>query len=285
MAEYLITFADFSVTVRYGVSNKKILPFLNLLFTDLCQPAACPVVKVLELTQDGANDQYRLTSSEELLFSGQLGVHCAAVLFDQVIFNLLKDKKHGVALHAGAVTAAGKTLILPGLSGSGKSNMTAWLTRNGFSYLTDELIFLTDDDYGRIIPFTRPVCIKADAVAQVKKLLKQEQLSAVLEDRYGMVVPHRLLNPDFSPETAPPALILFPKYQAGSPLEMEQLSPALVSSILMTSDVNGRNLEDHGFRQLAALARTVPAFQVTYGSFSGFSQPMEQLMGQLSSSQ
>ena len=96
-----------------------------------------------------------------------------------------------------------------------------------------------------------------------------------------MVIPHRLLNPDFSLETGPPALILFPRYQAGSALEIEQMSPALDSTNLMASDVNGRNLKDHGFRQLAALARSVPAFQITYGSFSGFSARMEQLVDQL----
>ncbi len=282
MAQYLITFADFSVAVQYDSSDTRISPFLDTLFTDTCQVAACPVTTVLELSRENTSEQYRLTGNGELLFSGRLGVHCAAILFDQVIFNLLKDKKGGVALHAGAVIFSGSTIILPGQSGSGKSNMAAWLTGRGCSYLTDELIFLPDDGSGQTIPFTRPVCIKTAAVAEVKKLLHPQQLSAILEDNYGIVVPHRMLNPDFSGQSAPPALILFPQYQEGSPLQIERLSPARVSTILLASDVNGRNLEDHGFRQLAALARTTPGFQVTYSSFHGFLPRLKELLGQLS---
>ena len=65
----------------------------------------------------------------------------------------------------------GKTNLIIGQSGSGKSSVTAWLAAHGFSYLTDELIMMPDACLGKAIPFTRPVCIKKGSAAEINKLI------------------------------------------------------------------------------------------------------------------
>jgi hypothetical protein len=243
--------------------------FLALLFADLHAQEAADIAAVLDIAT--LDDSGRCTiagAAGEPLFCGRLGVDCAAVLFDQVIYHLLDQQKDGVALHAGALARLGRTVLLPGQSGSGKSSLTAWLVKQGFSYLTDELVFLPDDGSCRLIPFPRPLCLKAGSAALVSAMLPAGHAADVLHGTQGAVIPHRLLNPVFSPVTAAPSLIVFPQYQAGASLRLDTVSGARAASMLMACDVNARNLADHGFGQLTRLARSVPAWRVTYGSFA-----------------
>jgi len=62
-------------------------------------------------------------------------------------------------------------------------------------------------------------------------------------------------------------LIIFPRYCAGSELELTALSPAMAGLKLMECNLNARNLADHGFPALTALARNVPALSLTYGGY------------------
>jgi hypothetical protein len=203
------------------------------------------------------------------------------VLFDAVIFSLLNKNSQGVAFHAGAVFYRDKMILLPGQSGSGKSSVTAWLAAHGFSYLTDELIMMPDACLGKAIPFTRPVCIKRGSAAEINKLILPDTSKTVLEDESGILVAHQLLNPDFSRRSGAPSLILFPQYQSGSSLDIQKITGACACTMLMECDVNARNMVDHGFKQIVRLARSVPVYQVTYGSFAGFDNAFDELLAEL----
>ena len=85
----------------------------------------------------------------------------------------------------------------------------------------------------------------------------------------------------FTPTTRPPGLLLFPVYRPGAPLEGERLSGARASALLMTCNVNGRNLDGHGFPLVARIARTVPAIRLVYSSFHGLGELLDQLLATL----
>jgi hypothetical protein len=279
MSEYTVTFAGLNVLIRYD--SNVVRDFLSFLFCDVHCSFADDHEIIIVISKKDNTGQYTLTIDQEILFSGRLGVKFAAVLFDSVIFNLLNKNSNGVAIHAGAVSYREKVIILPGQSGSGKSNISAWLTAHNFSYLTDELIFLPDNKSGQAIPFTRPFCIKSGAVTEIKKLIQEDNLHDILEDEQGAVVPHRSLNPDFSIITSSPVLILFPAYQFASPLKIERISGAQACTSLMACDVNARNLADHGFQQIVRIVRSTPAYRVTYGSFKGFEDALADLFDEL----
>ena len=155
--------------------------------------------------------------------------------------------------------------------------MSACLLTHGFSYLTDELYFMPADEAAPILSFTRPICIKSGAAAAISKLIPEQARKSqdLLMDKEGLILPHRLLNPDFSPISHPPALILFPRYQADAALKIDKISPAQVSTLLMSCDVNARNLPDHGFAQVVRIARTTPAYQLCYSSFEGIRDALD----------
>ncbi|CAK8724632.1 hypothetical protein KKHLCK_14580 [Candidatus Electrothrix laxa] len=297
---YSVDFAGMSVPIR--CDNRKTLEFFKFLFGDLYGSTKAPSLDTslhavdtaatltISLTEGSTRglsegeEKYTLADSSETLFTGSLNVQFAAVLFDQVIFHLLNHLKDGVALHSGAVVYQDKTILLPGQSGSGKSTVSAWLTSDHStcrcSYLTDELVVLPKNGAGTVVPFPRPLCIKAEASAVIRAIIPKNGEEQILADKQGAVVPHRLLNPDFPFLVPPVSLILFPTYQAGSPLRIEKISPARASALLMTCDVNARNLADHGFRQLVQLARSIPAYLITYSSFAEFNKQLPDLFAQ-----
>ena len=66
-----------------------------------------------------------------------------------------------MALHAGAVGWNGRSILIPGQSGAGKSSLTAWFVDKGFAYLTDELAILTAD--GAVAGLSRALMLKRAA--------------------------------------------------------------------------------------------------------------------------
>ena len=256
MQEYVVAFAGLNVTVRYEQVDAGL--FLRALFADLHIEISGNPGKIIGIMKDSAPCDYILVEAGQVRFKGPLNVAFAAALFDLVIFNLLDCNRYGVALHAGAVARGGKVVLLPGQSGAGKSTITAWLTAHGCTYLTDELVLLPENDPPQTLSFTRPLCLKQGSKAVVKAFLPIEALEGALEDADGMIVPHRSVNPRYVPVSGPPALILFPVYQPAAALRVEAVPKAQAITLLMSCDVNGRNLASHGFRQLVRLVRSAP---------------------------
>ncbi len=279
MSDYTVSFAGLHIAILYD--TEEVFHFLSTLFGDITGEPVEENEIIVRIAESKIAGQYTLTSPGADAFTSSLGVHFAAVLFDVVIYNLLKRNASGIAFHAGAVAWKNNVIFLPGQSGFGKSCMTACLVSFGCSYLTDELYFMPAEKDSPNFSFTRPLCIKSDAVAAVNKLISQQVLENAIADKHGYVIPHRLLNPDFRRIEKSPSLILIPKYQADAPLCVEKLTPAQVTTQLMACDVNGRNLEGHGFGQVAQIARSTPAYRIRYNSFDGVEDAMQDLFTDL----
>lgn len=278
MREYFIAFAGKTVLIRY--ENTAVEPFVSRLFADMRSIASDrPPESVLEIVSGSDGDrQPILTDNGDFFASGPLGVSFAAALFDRVIFHLLNKNANGVALHAGAVAYGQQVILIPGLSGAGKSTLTAWLTAHGCSYLSDELVFLPSSGPRRTLSFARPFHIKPGSKDVVKALLALDHPLDLLEDDHGIIVPHRAINPSSLPAESPPSLLLFPAYRADTTLHMERMSPAQAGTYLMGCDVNGRNLADHGFRQLMEVAKSAPARRIVFSSFAGLEDELDTLL-------
>ena len=277
MQEFAVVFASLVVVLRYA--NPEVETFLSLLFADMQgRPGEQPAEQVFDIVVDPDGFQVTLAENGDILTFGKLGVAFAATLFDRVLFHLLNRNKTGVALHAGAVAHGQQLVLIPGQSGAGKSTLAAWLTARGYSYQTDELVFLPSSAQRQARSFTRPFNMKNGSKEIVRALFSRKDSSTVLDDEQGMIVPHRVLNPHFCKVEAAPAMLLFPAYQAGVPLRIEPVPRAQAGAYLMASDVNGRNLPDHGFHQLMAIARVTPAYRLSFSSFDGLGEAIETLL-------
>lgn len=193
----------------------------------------------------------------------------ASALLDQALYHLSDRSTGGLLLHAAAVCRGARTVLLPGESGAGKSSLAAWLTSNGFDYLTDELVFIPSGTF-RVIPFVRPLSLKASArqtvasdVIDFKALgaasLTSEEASLIQPAAFGAI------GQASTPELA---AIVFPRFSLGAPLRIEPLSKADTGLALMAGLLNARNLPGHGFAEVTRLARAIPGSRLEYGTFS-----------------
>ncbi|GAB4493304.1 MAG: hypothetical protein Fur0016_04100 [Anaerolineales bacterium] len=173
----------------------------------------------------------------------------------------------GPVFHAAALADARGGVILCGPSGSGKSTLTAWLLFNGFRYLSDEVIFFSEEG-GQISGFARSLVLKKGSAFLWKHILGTDKRQGLLPFPDGSAwIEPLLLNPNAVCSQAVPRLLLFPRYMPDAPFRITQLTPAESLFRLLQTLVNARNLPDFGLASAARLARQVTAYAVEYSDF------------------
>jgi hypothetical protein len=70
-----------------------------------------------------------------------------------------------IFLHAGVVGHAGRAIVIPGKSFSGKTTLVTELVRAGATYYSDEFAAL--DDGGLVHPYPKPLSIRSGGLSQV----------------------------------------------------------------------------------------------------------------------
>ena len=190
----------------------------------------------------------------------------AEALLGQVGYLLADKSQGGLLFHAGGVAWGGGGMILPGGIGAGKSTLTAWFLRQGFTYLTDEMAFVPEGA-AEFHGFARPLTIKSPARTAVQALLSAGETGAIWRTPGVDLIPVSILGAPQVAAQAPIRLILFPSFKSGAALDWRPLTKAQAGLRLMECLVNARNLPDHGFAQVARLARMAPAYTLEYGSF------------------
>lgn len=261
-----VGFGEHSVIINaYGTGAEDLIDFLCC---DLQVDSDAMVQGSYDLMIVGANKQMvSLWLAGRCLYSGENRYDLAYVLINEIIHQCIVDNKTGPVIHAAAIASEAGAVLLPGKSGAGKSTLTAWLLSQGCQYLTDELVLVTGP--GRQLhPFTRPLSLKNGAAAVLDPFLSYAP-SDVLSGGGGFMLPHRLVNSEFTRQRPPLSLVLFPEYKAGAPTELTKISAALGCARLLECYVNARNIPGHGVAQLAEIARATPLYELSYGGFLG----------------
>ena len=216
------------------------------------------------IISDGRRPRLSLWMGERRLYYGESAYQLVYTLMNEVIYHCINTNSQHHALHAGSVHKDDQCIILPGTSGKGKSTVTAWLASNGFKYLTDELVFLSSD--GMVTPLTRPINLKVSA-SLLQWLDYKKIVNHIIEDHKGSMIPHRLLNDDFSKVEPFVTHIIFPEYREDAELNFEKISPAKSTFYLLQSHVNARNLPGHGIAELSTIVRKSRSYKIIYSSF------------------
>ena len=209
----------------------------------------------------------QLLQADQLLQENLSAEDAAVVLMNEVIRAVAENVSQHIAIHAAAVSKNGISLVVPANTGGGKTSLSAWLVSKGFEYLTDELILFAVGEVD-FCAFYRPLNIKLSGLEVVKPLT--ENFSSEQEIKAGNVIiwpPEFIGNRSSQLNKRSADLLIFPNYQKDSKLIVEPLSPAQTGLELMACNVNARNLEDHGFKQLSDIARLVPGIRLTYSHF------------------
>ena len=188
-----------------------------------------------------------------------------ALLAAEMAMNLqvaLGWRRH-LLLHAAAVERDGQVLVMTGESGAGKSTMAALLALNGWRLLGDEFALIAPDT-GWAHPFPRLISLKNDSIAAIPPTPTTRcgpQLSATPKGDVRHLVPDAAAVAAMD-RSAPPALLVFPRF--GAAAATRPVSPSEAFVRLTEASTNYVAMGEAGFRTLTRLVTTVPAIAIDY---------------------
>lgn len=184
------------------------------------------------------------------------------------------------ALHAGAVTHGGRAILFPGPPDSGKTTLTAALTRAGCSYLSDEVALLAPDT-GLVHPFPRALWMEApslDVISGLRSTLHPD-FRGVKRDQYH-VHPDDL-RPDAIGSPSPVGFVIAPTYSKGAGTELMPMSRAEAVVMLADNSFNFERFKARGVRALAAALADARCYRLQMSDLGSAVAAVRSVMGGL----
>lgn len=163
-----------------------------------------------------------------------------------------------VTLHAAAVARGDDLVLLAGESGAGKTTLTLALLDAGWTYLSDDLAPVSVAT-GLVHPFPKPLGVKdAPAWERVRSAFDSIALGPPTG---SFLVPasHWVVGT----EASRPSALLFPRFSAGTPLEVERLSAARAAAL---ASAYLRRLDASTIALLKGLCEGATCARLAYGS-------------------
>jgi len=199
-----------------------------------------------------------------------------------VLFHELMKSKGLYPLHAAAVSAGGRDLLLAASPGKGKTTMVLALVRRGFSFLSDDTVFFSLNEGSlSLVPFPEEVKVLPSSLLLFDELgflaeraLKggSDKHSFRIEDVYG-----RTPSP-----AGTPAYIAFLERSPSGPASCEPLSHSGALKLLipqLSLPLAQKPLAQSYFSMVEKLAMNVPSFRVFTGDTpAGGAALLERLM-------
>lgn len=263
MPTRIVSFGGSSVRIDYdGPDTERVVDFL---YRDLARDGRTPPHVIFSLQRK--HETFILRCGREHRYEGTSAAVAAAILLDASIFHLADQSRDGVLLHAGAVRCSGGCLMLPGKTGAGKTTLTAWLTTQGFGYLTDELVHLPLGSLG-VQFLKRPLNVKAHGRQALAAAIDFGRADTVLAGpNITLVRPPQCDPHPESSAALPLARLVFPRYDGVGPFQLMPLTKAQAALRLTECLINARNLPAHGFHEVARISRAAPAYDLRYSAF------------------
>jgi HprK-related kinase A len=184
-------------------------------------------------------------------------------------------------IHSAVVEKNGRAALLPAPSGSGKSTLCAALVSKGWRLLSDELALLRLDT-GELVPLPRPISLKNGSIGLISEYAPGTVFGRPARDTVKGTVAH-MKAPTASvvraAETARPAWIVFPRYEAGAAALLAPVAPARAFLRAAENAFNYSVLGADGFRAVARLIDTTHTFDFSYSALDDAVAVFEQLAG------
>ncbi|WP_338769379.1 HprK-related kinase A [Massilia sp. METH4] len=170
-------------------------------------------------------------------------------------------------IHAAVVEKNGRAVILPAPPGSGKSTLCAALVgRGGWRLLSDELALLRLEE-GVLHPLPRPISLKNASIAVIRDYVPGSVMSRAVTDTAKGTVAHMRAPADSvarAGESALPAWVVFPRFEAGSAATAEPVARADTFMQLAQNCFNYSLLGAEGFTALAGLVERSRGYRFRY---------------------
>lgn len=222
--------------------------------------------------------EYQLYLDGEKIYKSKNKIDFAENLLSKICYLLAFSSKEGLLFHAAGLGINQAGILVPGGIGFGKSTFTAWMVSMGCDYFSDEFVYFpweSDNMYS----FYRPLHLRKPSRKVLSPIIDYDADEAlIMAGNHSDLIHPTLIKADNCYRQPPLQLILFPHYQAKSELQWHELTAGETGLELMQFLINSRNLPEHGFGEIARLARKVKGIQFTYSAFEQIEVPVRALL-------
>lgn len=169
-------------------------------------------------------------------------------------------------IHAAVVERGGRAAILPAPPGSGKSTLCAALMLRGWRLLSDEIAIVPLDGSG-LVPLGRAVSLKNESIELIQRYEPSAVMNPPTTGTAKGTVTHLRVPADQVArigETARPAWIVFPRWQAGASPSLRPRSRAQSVVDLARNSFNYGTLGLRGFDTMSRLVAACACHDFVY---------------------
>jgi len=183
-----------------------------------------------------------------------------------------------ISLHAAALYYKKIPLILPAVSGSGKSTFSTFLMENNFEFLSDDVIAIDKSGYVRPIPLA--IAIKEGSWNVLEKN-GIPLANLPVHKRFDGQNLRFLLPKNIATEALPleAGYLVFPRYAAGEPTKIKPITTLEALSIIITSRYEVQDSFDEAtISQWIGLVEKMKKYTITYSDMEDARNHLEKLM-------
>lgn len=170
-------------------------------------------------------------------------------------------------VHAGVIEKEGKSLIMPGIPGAGKSTLCAALVHHGWRLLSDEQALISLDAK-EIYPLARPINLKNESIDIIKQFCPDAVFGDLFIDTNKGDISH-VMPPKSSvnklSKAAIPSHIIFPKYNPSiSKATLTKIEKGNAFMQMIDHSFNYSILGEQGFITLTKLIDQCQTYNFEY---------------------
>ncbi|MBZ6378778.1 HprK-related kinase A [Pacificimonas flava] len=175
-----------------------------------------------------------------------------------------------IVVHAASAAKDDEAILITGESGSGKSTLSALLSYQArWRHMGDELALLSLETRPLLHPYPRPISLKNESIPVMESRAPEDRFGPLLTDTVKgdvrhLVPPQRAIEQMDRP--ALPKLVICPHFEAGREPAVRRMTESECYVRLSTASTNQLRLGERGFDAMVSLVKTVPAYDISYGS-------------------
>lgn len=171
-------------------------------------------------------------------------------------------------LHAAVLERSGGALVLPAMPGAGKTTLCAGLAHRGWRLLSDEF-GLMRPGVPQMLPIPRPMPLKNESIAVIRAFAPEAVVGPEIPGTRKGTVAH--VRPPAgcvarAHEAVPPRWIVFPRWVAGAPLSIEELSRAEGFQSVATNAFNYGKHAERGFETVRDMVEGAMCLRLRYSN-------------------
>jgi hypothetical protein len=161
-----VSFEAFGVRIAVHATNSELLERAHLLLPPGWKPTESSEVQQRFALLTEPAGTYEFVREGKVHHKG-IGLELALAMLDtELRLYIARKAPDAIFIHAGVVGYHGRTIVLPGMSFSGKTTLVAALVREGAVYYSDE--FAVIDENGFVRPYAKPLSLRDDNWIQVE---------------------------------------------------------------------------------------------------------------------